>query len=251
MAELSEFAFRPGSSVFHRLDPRFKLIFLMLLSLSILHARFSGLGLFTSVLILCLFHIRISFVSLTKEMRWFFLLLFSVFLARSIFIPGEILLQWGKFAVSRQGLYEGILICWRLLTVVLLGLCFVSTTKSSEIRGAAEWLLKPVPLIPEKRAGLMLSLLIRFIPLILSQAKETAEAQKARGIELRKNPLYRLKKFAIPFLRKIFEDADRLIVAMEARSYSENRTPPEFSAGKQDWIALAAVTVLCGLPFLL
>jgi len=247
MAELSAFAFCPGRSVFHRLDPRFKLVFLMLLSLSLVQAQFSGLGLFTIVLLFCLLHIRISFVSLTKEMRYFFLLLFFVFLARAIFIPGEILLHWGKFAVSRQGMYEGFLICWRLISVVLLGLCFVSTTKSAEIRGAAEWLLRPVPLIPEKRAGIMLSLLIRFLPLILSQAKETAEAQKARGIELRKNPLYRVEKFAIPFLRKMFADADHLIVAMEARCYSENRTPPEFAAQKRDWIALGAVIGICVL----
>ncbi|MGE0086113.1 MAG: energy-coupling factor transporter transmembrane protein EcfT [Desulfococcaceae bacterium] len=249
MAELSEFAFRPGKSGFHKLDSRFKLICLMLLSLSILHAGFSGLGLFTSVLFLSLLHIRISFVSLIKEMRYFFLLLFFVFLARAIFIPGETIFQWWKFSVTKEGSYEGFLICWRLISVVLLGLCFVCTTRSSEIRGAAEWLLKPVPLIPEKRAGIMLSLLIRFIPLILSQAKETAEAQRARGIELRKNPLYRLKKFAIPFLRRMFEDADRLTVAMEARSYSENRTPPDFSAGKREWISLAAVTVFCAVLF--
>lgn len=251
MAELSAFSFCPVKSAFHKLDARFKLICLMLLSLSILHAGFSGLGLFTFILLLSLLHIRISFFSLIKEMRYFFLLLFFVFLARAIFIPGEILFQWGKSALSRQGTYEGILICWRLISVVLLGLCFISTTKSSEIRGAAEWLLRPVPLIPEKRAGIMLSLLIRFIPLILSQAKETAEAQRARGIELRKNPLYRLEKFAFPFLRKIFEDADRLTVAMEARSYSENRTPPDFSAGKREWIVLAAVAGICGLSFFL
>ncbi|MEZ4527275.1 MAG: energy-coupling factor transporter transmembrane component T [Desulfobacterales bacterium] len=251
MAELSEFSFRPGRSALHRLDARFKLVFLMLLSLRILHAGFSGLGLFTSLLLLSLLHLRLSFFSLIKEMRYFLFLLFFVFLARAAFMPGEPLFHWWEFSLSREGSFEGLLICWRLVTVVLLGLCFVCTTRSSEIRGAAEWLLRPIPLIPEKRAGIMLSLLIRFIPLILTQAKETAEAQRARGIELRKNPLYRLKKFAIPFLRRMFADADRLIVAMDARSYSENRTPPEFCAGKQDWIALAAVTMLCVLSFFL
>ncbi len=247
MAELSEFGFRPGLSFLHRLDARFKLLFLLLLSLSILRAEFRGLVFFTALFLFCILRIRISLISLIKEMRYFLLLLFFVFAARALTVPGEKIFQYWQISLSRQGILEGCLVCWRLFAVVLLGLCFISTSRPSEIRGAAEYMLRPVPLIPEKRVGIMLSLLIRFIPLILNQAKETAEAQRARGIEQRKNPVYRLMKFSIPFLRRIFEEADGLVTAMEARCYSENRTPPEYKAGKEEWIFLLLAGFVCAM----
>ena len=80
----------------------------------------------------------------------------------------------------------------------------------------------------------MIGLIIRFLPYILDQAKATADAQRARGVENRKNPIYRLIKFVVPLVRRTFENADNLAVAMEARCYSENRTDPELLSGRYD-----------------
>ena len=85
---------------------------------------------------------------------------------------------------------------------------------------------------------------MRFIPVILHQVRETVEAQKARCVEKRKNPMDRLKKIGLPLLRRTFQTADDLAVAMEARCYSENRTDPEFTANLRDWVVL---TVILGL----
>jgi energy-coupling factor transporter transmembrane protein EcfT len=125
------------------------------------------------------------------------------------------------------------------------GLSFVLTTRSSEIKAAVEWMLKPLPWVPAKRIAIMLSLIVRFIPVIFEQAEKTAEAQRARGVENRKNPVYRLKMFGIPLMRRVFERADKLALAMEARCYSENRTDSLLSSGISDWIALAGVICLC------
>ena len=98
----------------------------------------------------------------------------------------------------------------------------------------------------------MISLLVRFIPMILSQARETADAQRARCIECRKNPVVRLVKLTVALLRRIFEDADRLVVAMEARCYTEDRTGPSFSATRLDWAVLFLSTAaVCGGVFFL
>jgi len=74
-------------------------------------------------------------------------------------------------------------------------------------------------------------------------------AQRARAVENRKNPIYRLTKFVIPFIRRTFESADRLALAMEARGYTENRTQPQFSIRIRDWIALAGAAGFCCLAF--
>ena len=90
-----------------------------------------------------------------------------------------------------------------------------------------------------------MSLIMRFIPVIFDQAKITVDAQRARGIENRKNPAYRLKKLALPLMRRTFERADKLANAMEARCYTENRTDPELSSRRRDWIALFLAIGLC------
>ena len=241
MIELTSFSFRPGKSFLHNIDVRFKLIILMILSIACLKSSFIGLGLLSFILIGTVYYIPVSIISFIKEIRYFFLLLVFVFLARSFSVPGTPFFKFMDMSMTIQGVDQGLLVCWRLMTVVFMSLCFMATSRVSEIRGAVVLFLKPVPFIPEKQVGTMLSLVLRFIPAILNQAAKTSEAQRARGIECRKNPVFRLIKFTIPFMRRIFEDADRLIIAMEARCYSEERTDPEFSSRKKDRAALILV----------
>ena len=245
MAELTAFNFRPGTSFLHELDVRFKLVFLALISLASLKAALLALCVLTFVLICVIIDIRLPIKVILKELRYFLILLLFVFIARALTTPGSPLIQFKAVSVTREGIQGGIIVCWRLLIIIMMGLSFVSTTRPSEIKAAVQWFLNPFPFIPAKRIATMMSLIIRFMPVILDQAKETADAQRARGVENRKNPLYRLKKLLIPLMRRTFLSADKLAVAMEARCYSENRTDPGLSCGIRDWIALFAVICLC------
>ena len=245
MAELTAFNFRPGASFFHELDVRFKLVFLALISLVSLKAALLALCVLTFVLIGVIIDIRLPIKVILKELRYFLILLLFVFIARALTTPGSPLIQFKAVSVTREGVHGGIIVCWRLLIIIMMGLSFVSTTRPSEIKAAVQWFLNPFPFIPAKRIATMMSLIIRFMPVILDQAKETADAQRARGVENRKNPLYRLKKLLIPLMRRTFVSADKLAVAMEARCYSENRTDPGLSCSIRDWIALFAVICLC------
>lgn len=251
MAELTTMGFRPGRSVPHRLDTRFKLVSLAMVSIVTLRADFWGLGALTALALAVIRHIGIPFRSILSEMRYFALLLLLVFIARTLSTPGSPLVSLVGITVTREGITIGGLVCWRLGCVVLAGLIFIAASRPSEIRGAVIWLLAPVPWLPERRAGTMISLLVRFIPMILNQAHETADAQRARCIERRKNPVVRLVKFTVAVLRRIFEDADRLVVAMEARCYTENRTGPSFSATRLDWAMLFLTAAVCGVVLFL
>jgi energy-coupling factor transporter transmembrane protein EcfT len=108
-----------------------------------------------------------------------------------------------------------------------------------------QWFLKPVPLIPEQKVAVMMGLILRFVPVIFDQAKETLEAQRARCVQNRKNPVYRLIKLGFPLMRRTFERADDLVAAMEARGFTENRTDPELVSNQRDWIALIVIVGLC------
>jgi energy-coupling factor transporter transmembrane protein EcfT len=76
------------------------------------------------------------------------------------------------------------------------------------------------------------------LPVILLQGAEIADAQRARGVERRKNPLIRLIRFTIPLFRRVFLSADELAVAMQARCYSEQRTLPELCFTWRDSLAI-------------
>ena len=246
MAELTSFSFHPGTSLLHKLDVRFKILFLILISLISLGRGFTGLCILTGLLAALIIHSHIPLKSGFKEFRFFIILLLLILVARMLTTPGTALFEIKSIAITRPGLMSGIRICWRLVVIALLGFLFVFTTRSSEIKAAVEWFLKPFKFIPAKHIATMMGLIVRFIPVILNQAKETAEAQRARCLENRKNPFYRLIRLGVPLIRRTFEQADRLIVAMEARCYSENRTDAILSATRTDWIALLIIFIICG-----
>ena len=247
MAELTPFSYRPGASVLHLQDVRFKLVFIVFISIASMKACFISLSVLSSALFSAILIIHLPLKSILKELRYFFVFLIFVFAARALCTPGTPLIEFMGIDITRQGIYDGTLVCWRMLLVVLVGLLFVSTTRSSEIRAAIEWFLKPFPFIPGKRVATMMSLIVRFIPVIFKQAKETSDAQRARGVENRKNPVYRLMKLVVPLIRRTFESADKLAIAMEARCYSEKPVNTEHYANRNDWIALFLVLCLCVL----
>ena len=251
MAELNTFSFRPGRSVLHRRDARIKLLGLALISLLSLGAGPVALALLAVLLMILAGDCGLSLLGLAGELKYFIFLLLLIFVARAFSTPGEIVWQWAALTVTREGLQAGALVCWRLISVIVAGLLLVISTRTSSITGAVRWYLRPVPFIDETRVALMMGLLVRFIPSLLLHIGETSDAQRARCVENRKNPVYRLKVLVIPLLRNIFLSAEELVQAMEARGYTGRRTEPEFSLQIGDWIALAGLALLAAALILL
>jgi len=245
MAELTVLSYRCGKSILHKLDVRFKLFFLVLISFTVIKADLTALFIISLILIAVLLHIRFPIISCLKDLRYFFILILLVFFARAFSTSGSAFIEWQFIVISKQGVYEGMVVCWHLFLVVFLSLAFVSTTRPSEIKAAVEWFLIPFPFIPRKRIAIMMSLIMRFMPVIYEQVKDTADAQRARCVENKKNPIYKLIKLLIPVIRRTFEGADDLALAMEARCFSENRTDPVLSSSPKDWVALFIVICLC------
>ncbi|MBU2512322.1 energy-coupling factor transporter transmembrane protein EcfT [bacterium] len=248
MAELSLLSYKPGNSYLHRIDIRCKIGLLLLINIVGLQSSVWGLLTTTLLLSAVFLHLRLSLVTILFQTRLFYLLLLFVFISRAVYIPGESLITLFQISVSREGVLSASVYCWRLIVVLFTGIIFISTSRSADIKAGIAWFFKPVPLIPEKRVAVMISLMIRFLPIILEQAKEISEAQKARAVERIKNPVKRLVIFTVPLMRKTFEAADRYIIAMEARCYSEDRTDPDMELKRQDGILiLIAVPVVIGL----
>ena len=245
MAQLAALSYQPGNALLHRFDARLKLIALVMLSLATVKASVLGLSLATLIILMAAINANLALKRLFTELRYFSVLLAFVWLARGLTVPGETIIDLVYVSVSREGLTEGALICWRLSLVVLLGALLVTTSRSADIRAAIEWFLKPLPWVPHKRIGTMIGLMVRFIPIAFDQMYEIIDAQRARGVENRRNPFYRLPRLLIPALRKTFARADELAMAMEARCYSEQRADRVFSACPADWVTLGGVWLVC------
>jgi len=218
------------------MDPRSKALSVIILNAAIFNANFISLFAFLIFFILLLKSVGISIGSVILKTRSFLILLALVFVARSFSTPGDPFLEINFIKLTREGMRDGALLAWRILLIVVTGILFSSTTKTSEIKAVVEWFLRPISFIPEKKASLMMSLLFRFVPVIFEQANEISAAQRARCIEKRKNPLYKAKKMCVPLILKTFKNADNLAEAMEARLYSEDRAPHHFRRPGKDFL---------------
>jgi len=245
MADSLALHFQPGKSVLHQFDPRLKTLSLLIVSPLIMIAWPVGLMILSLALAAAASRTGLNWRAVARELRYFGLLLLAVFLSRAVFTPGRVMVGAGPIHLTDSGIFSGFLFCWRLILVALAGLIYAATTRPKKIRAAVEWLLAPIPGIPEKRLGVMIGLIVRFIPMVLDQARETMAAQKARCVECRKNPYYRLTRFAMPVLRKTIQLADRLTMAMTARCYNEAGTPPAMRTGPTDWVVFGVVFGVC------
>lgn len=251
MAELTLFHYRPGCSILHDVDGRIKLAAMLCFSLTTLTAGVSALVLISLFMACLLVQTRVSLWTVLIELRYFIMLMAIVFMARALATPGDAVIMKYHMSISIQGIVSGVMVCWRLMVIVILGLMWTATTRPAVIRQSIQWMLRPVPGVPHHKIGTMIGLLIRFIPVIFLKIREILDAQRARAVDQRKNPVYRMTKLSMSVLRNVFLTADRLAQAMEARCYGVHQTPIRWHAHFHDRVAMVVVLSLCGLMLIL
>ncbi|MCP4671046.1 MAG: hypothetical protein GY857_07045 [Desulfobacula sp.] len=226
------------------IDPRCKLFIICIISISMLSAPLLLCLLYFIILLIFLKNTGLNIFTALNSIKYFLVLLFFVFAARSLTTEGDIIFSFFHISITKQGLNMGFLIAFKFFLIMLTGLIVSLTTKPSLVKGAVQWFLKPVPFIPEKRVGVMISLALKFMPLILKQANEISNARKARCGDLEKNPVKKIIGLVLPLLKKTFFSADNLVFAMESRCYDDDRTDPEFKPSGKEMIFSACSLVL-------
>jgi len=247
MGELTAIGFVPGCSTLHRIDARTKQALLMGLSVMSLWGHLIFLTLLTIITLHGLRSAGVRLWRLIREIRYFLVLLGLVFALRALNFTD---INGWLPAVTADSAASALIVCWRLLLVVCMGLLLMATTRSAEIRASLVWFLRPIPALDEKMAATMVGLVVRLIPVILLQAGEIGDAQRARCIERCKNPLTRIMRFTIPLFRRVFLGADELAMAMQARCYSEHRSLPDLSFTWRDGLVLGSAMLLFPTLFL-
>lgn len=214
----------PDNSIVHRIDPRMKLLSLLFLFLTSYLLKTPETVLIPLGFILfCLILARLPFSSVFKSLIPFLWLYFLTVLLNIFFTPGESIAIIGPFRITLEGIKTSALLILRLIVMVLSASLFTLTTPQSEIIRAIGWYLKPLRKIgmPVAEFSLMVSLSLRFIPILLEEADRILRAQALKGAytggfakKVKVLPL-----FLSPLFINTFRRAEELTAAMIARGY--------------------------------
>jgi len=101
-------------------------------------------------------------------------------------------------------------------------LLFTAVTRPRDLGEALVWILKPIPFLPERRIGLMVSLTLRFFSRIMDQVEEVKTAHQARLGDRTFNPIRKAKFLALPILRRSLLEVEEVTFALVARGYQDN-----------------------------
>lgn len=217
----------PAKSVIHRLDPRVKLICTLLYLISLfLFSSIPGY-LVATIFLICVIHIsKVPFSYIVKGLKPVIMLLmitvlFNLFLTRQ----GDVLFHAWIFTITEGGLRTAVYMAIRLVYLIIGSSLMTFTTTPNELTDGIEAVLHPLNKIhvPVHEIAMMMSIALRFIPILLEETDKIMKAQLARGADFESGNILQRAKSMVPILVPLFVSAFRrandLAMAMEARCY--------------------------------
>ncbi len=244
----------PVDSKLHRLDPRVKIMCTLLYLISLFLFRNIYGYIVATIFLVSVIHIsKVPFKFIVKGLKPIILLLmitvvFNLFLTKT----GKVLLEFWILTITEDGLRTAVFMAIRLIYLILGSSLMTFTTTPNALTDGIEKLLWPFRKIklPVHEIAMMMSIALRFIPILLEETDKIMKAQIARGADLENGNIIQKAKAMIPILVPLFVSAFRratdLAMAMEARCYrgGDGRTKMKpLVYQKKDYIAYA-ITIL-------
>ena len=253
MGEIVLGQYYPTNSILHRLDPRIKFTgtVLYVMSLFLVKGVFGYAFCGVSLAILIVLS-KVPFRLVLKSMKPVLLLLLITMIFNILLTPGEVLVQFWIFKITREGVQLALQMAIRLCFLVMGSSVMTLTTTPNALTDGMERLFSPLRLIhvPVHEISMMMSIALRFIPILMEETDKIRKAQMARGADFETGGLIRRLKSMIPLLVPLFVSAFRrandLAMAMEARCYhgGDGRTqmkPLRFA--RRDYVACLIMAV--------
>ena len=245
----------PGDTLIHRLDPRTKLICVVLYIVALFCAKwFVSYGMVLAVLIACVYVSRVKLRAMTKGLRTVYIIVAFTAVMNLFFTPGEPVSTLPVLShISREGIYTAFFMAARIVLLIMGSFLLTYTTSPIALTNALDRLLSPLKKLhfPVHELTLMMSLALRFIPTLIEETDKIMSAQKARGADFESGNILRRAKALVPILVPLFvgafRRADELATAMESRCYhgGEGRTALHVLRFRApDYIALALFVLL-------
>ncbi len=217
----------PGKSPIHRLDPRTKLLVLVLYIVALfLAVNWISYGLMLAFLLTCIAVSKIPAKSFVKGMKPLIFILVFTGVLNLFFTQGEtVLLAFWKIVITKEGLVRAVFMIIRILMLVTATFLLTYTTSPIALTDGLEALLSPLKKIkvPVHELSMMMCIALRFIPTLIEETDKIMSAQKARGADFETGKLLDRVKALVPVLVPLFisafRRADELATAMECRCY--------------------------------
>ena len=217
----------PSASSIHKLDPRTKIIGVFAYIISLFFIKYFIGYVFVAVSLYAL--IRASKVPLSYMLKGLksigFILAFTMILNLFFTTNGNEIFSFWIFRVTDQGIIMAIKLGVRLVLLIVGSSLLTLTTSPIELTDGIERLLKPFSKIgiPAHEIAMMMSISLRFIPILIEETDKIMKAQLARGADFETGNIIRRAKAMVPILIPLFisafRRADELAMAMEARCY--------------------------------
>lgn len=244
-----------ADSVIHRLDPRVKLgtTILFIISLFVFDG-FWGYLVAALFLTLVIKLSKVPFRFMVKGMKSIVFLLAITVMFNLFLTPGDPIVHIWKLTITREGLRLAVLLSIRLGFLIIGSSVMTLTTTPNQLTDGLEKMLRPLNKIkvPVHEIAMMMSIALRFIPILMEETDKIMKAQLARCADFDSGNLIKKAKGLVPLLVPLFISAFRrandLAMAMEARCYrgGDHRTKMKpLHYEKRDYIAY--VIVICYL----
>ena len=225
----------PGKSPIHLLDPRTKLIMLVVYIVALFAA--SGPVSYGLMFVFLLIVVKISTIppkSILKGMKPLIMILVFTGVLNLFFTTGEgkPLVDFWIITIYKEGLIRAIFMVARILMLISCTFLLTYTTSPIALTDGLEALMNPLKKlkVPVHELAMMMCIALRFIPTLIEETDKIMNAQKARGADFESGSIMERAKALVPILVPLFisafRRADELATAMECRCYQggEGRT---------------------------
>ena len=256
--------YSPYDTFVHRLDPRTKIMMMILLMVAIFlqiptwstTLILTGIILLFLVVVMLVSKIRIKDFFKSLSAMWImivFLIIVYVFIPNPNYNPSHIAFHIGTYGVNYDAFYQGGYIILRLVLMVMLTMVLTSTTKPMDLTYALEWYMAPLKLVkfPVHIIAMTLSIALRFIPTLLDETNRIIKAQASRGVDYNTmNPLKKigsLLSLIIPLFVSAINRSEELSNAMEARGYDPYGKRSKYRKLSFGWIDLLGFIVVLAI----
>lgn len=231
LKDISFGQYYPANSFVHSLDPRVKILFLIGYIVAIFLAKeFLAIGVLAAILLAAVLFSKIPVGKILRAVRGVLFLVLLTALLNTFFYGGEtVYWQWKLFSITKEGLLFSGFLSLRLFLLVICSSLLTYTTTPIALTDGIESLLTFLKWIkfPVHELALVMSIALRFIPILADETERIMNAQRARGASFDSGGLVkRIKAIVpvlIPLLLSAFRRAEELGEAMDARCYSAGK----------------------------
>ncbi len=239
-------------SILHRLDPRVKLIGTIAYLVALFIVRSVPGYLFAGIALAAMIRLsKVPFRYIIRGMKSIMMILMITVLFNMLLTPGEPLIRIWRLSITREGVIFAVRMAIRLVFLILGSSLMTLTTTPNQLTDALESVLGPLKRfhVPVHEISMMMSIALRFIPILMEETDKIMKAQIARGADFESKNLRKriaaLVPLLVPLFISAFRRANDLAMAMEARCYrgDSGRTKMKpLVYTKQDYAAYAVMT---------